>query len=92
MGLHAAGKIVPLPETVAKTPTETAYYLLSKTLCPHASTKLPASTGALENRLHWRLDVVMNEDQDRPRLGKGPNNIAALRRMALNVMQKDGIR
>src|SRR5450756_788256 len=41
------------------------------------------------HRLHWRLDVVMNEDQDRSRLGNGPNNLAVLRHMALNVMQKD---
>ena len=43
----------------------------------------------MENRLHWRLDVVMNEDQDRTRLGNGPQNLAVLRHMALNVMQKD---
>ena len=41
-------------------------------------------------QLHWRLDVVMNEDQDRSRLGNGPHNHAALRHMAMNVMQKDG--
>ncbi|HXA26136.1 MAG TPA: ISAs1 family transposase, partial [Acetobacteraceae bacterium] len=33
--------------------------------------------------------VVMNEDQDRTRLGNGPQNLAVLRHMALNVMQKD---
>jgi hypothetical protein len=31
----------------------------------------------------------MNEDQDRRRLGNGPNNLAVPRHMALNVMQKD---
>jgi predicted transposase YbfD/YdcC len=44
----------------------------------------------VENQLHWRLDVVMNEDQDRTRMGNGPQNLAILRHMALNVMQKDG--
>lgn len=39
--------------------------------------------------LHWRLDVVMNEDQDWTRLGNAPHNLAVLRHMALNVMQKD---
>jgi hypothetical protein len=43
----------------------------------------------VENRLHWRLDVVMNEDQQRNRSGNGPTNLAVLRHMALNVMQKD---
>jgi predicted nucleic acid-binding Zn ribbon protein len=32
----------------------------------------------------------MNEDQDRTRIGNGPQNLAVLRHMALNVMQKDG--
>jgi hypothetical protein len=41
------------------------------------------------HQLHWRLDVVMNEDQDRTRLGNGPQNLAVLRHIALNVMQKD---
>jgi adenylosuccinate synthase len=31
----------------------------------------------------------MNEDQDRTRLGNGPHNLAVLRHMALNAMQKD---
>jgi predicted transposase YbfD/YdcC len=31
----------------------------------------------------------MNEDHDRTRLGNGPNNLAVLRHMALDVMQKD---
>jgi hypothetical protein len=35
------------------------------------------------------MDVVMNEDQDRSRLGNGPNNLAVLRHMALNIMRKD---
>ena len=31
----------------------------------------------------------MNEDQDRNRSGHGPENLAVLRHMAMNVMQKD---
>jgi hypothetical protein len=31
----------------------------------------------------------MNEDQDRARLDNAPYNLAVLRHMALNVMQKD---
>jgi hypothetical protein len=31
----------------------------------------------------------MNEDQDRTRLDNAPHNLAVLRHMALNVIQKD---
>jgi hypothetical protein len=41
------------------------------------------------HKLHWCLDVNMNEDQTRNRLDNGPYNLAILRHMALNVMRKD---
>lgn len=34
--------------------------------------------------------MVMNEDQDRNRIGNAPHNFAVLRHMALNIVQKDG--
>ena len=39
----------------------------------------------IENGLHWVLDVVMNEDQARSRKDHGPENLAVLRRLALNL-------
>jgi predicted transposase YbfD/YdcC len=89
-GLAAIGKVVRTRETKAKTTTETAYYLLSSDLSPERFNEVVRSHWGVENRLHWRLDVVMNEDQDRSRLGHAPENLAVLRHMALNVMQKDG--
>jgi predicted transposase YbfD/YdcC len=88
-GLAAIGKVVRTRETMAKTTTETAYYLLSSDLSPERLNEVVRSHWGVENRLHWRLDVVMNEDQDRSRLGHAPENLAVLRHMALNVMQKD---
>ena len=35
--------------------------------------------------LNWVLDVVMNEDQARSRKDHGPENLAGLRRLALNL-------
>jgi predicted transposase YbfD/YdcC len=67
---------------------ETAYYLLSAALTPERFNEVVRQHRGVENRLHWRLDVVMNEDQDRTRLGNGPHNLAVLRHMVLNAMQK----
>jgi len=36
------------------------------------------------------LDVTMNEDQTRNRLDNGPQNLALLRRMALNLARLEG--
>jgi predicted transposase YbfD/YdcC len=88
-GLVAIGKVDRVRETAGKTTTETAYYLLSTALSGERLNQVVRSHWGVENRLHWRLDVVMNEDQDRTRLGNGPHNLAVLRHMALNVMQKD---
>jgi predicted transposase YbfD/YdcC len=88
-GLKAIGKVHRMRETAAKTTTETAYYLLGSALSPDRLNEVVRSHWGVENRLHWRLDVVMNEDQDRTRLDNGPENLAVLRHMALNVMQKE---
>ena len=88
-GLAAIGKLVRSREIAGKTTTETAYYLLSTPLTSERFSQVARSHWGIENQLHWRLDVVMNEDQDRSRLDNGPHNLAILRHMALNVMQKD---
>jgi len=43
----------------------------------------------VENRLHECLDVTMSEDSARNRMDSGPQNLAVLRHMALNVMRKE---
>jgi len=88
-GLAAIGKVVRSREAGDKTTAETAYYLLSLDLSAERLNEVVRSPWGVENRLHWRLDVVMNEDQARNRLGHGPQNLAVLRHMAINVMQKD---
>jgi len=88
-GLGAIGKVVRVRETQGKTTSETAFYLLSQTLSPERLNAIVRQHWEIENRLHWRLDVVMNEDQDRTRLGHGPENLAVLRHIALNLMQKE---
>ena len=88
-GLKCIGKITRTRETAAKTTTETAYYLLSKPMSAERFNEVVRAHWGIENRLHWRLDVVMNEDQDRNRMDNSPYNHAILRHMAMNVMQKE---
>jgi predicted transposase YbfD/YdcC len=88
-GLAAIGKVERSRETPGKTTTETAYYLLSTSLSPERLGGVARSHWGVENALHWRLDVVMNEDQDRTRKDNAPHNLAVLRHMAMNLLQKD---
>ena len=41
----------------------------------------------IENSLHWVLDVVMDEDHARNRRDHGPENLALIRRFALNLLR-----
>jgi predicted transposase YbfD/YdcC len=72
-----------------KTTFETAYYLLSTTVTPERFAQIVRSNWAIENSLHWCLDVIMNEDQARARMDNAPHNLAVLRHLALNAVRKD---
>jgi predicted transposase YbfD/YdcC len=71
-GLFAVGKVEQVRETAGKTTSETAYYLLCAPLTPERFNEVVRSHWGVDNRLHWRLDVVMNEDQEPQPLGKWP--------------------
>ena len=88
-GLAAIGKVIRTRESAAKVTTETAYYLLSAPLSAERLAHAARSHWALENTLHWCLDVIMNEDNARNRLDNGPYNLAILRHMALNLIRKE---
>jgi predicted transposase YbfD/YdcC len=74
-GLQAIGKIVRTRETGAKTTTETAYYLISATLSAERFGQVVRAHWAVENNLHWTLDVIMNVYRARNRHDNGPNNL-----------------
>lgn len=44
---------------------------------------------AIENELHWILDVAMNEDHNRVHKDHAPENMALLRHMALNLLKQE---
>jgi predicted transposase YbfD/YdcC len=43
----------------------------------------------IENTLHWSLDVTFNEDHSRIRKDHAAENIASLRRVALNLLRQE---
>jgi predicted transposase YbfD/YdcC len=92
-GLAAVGRVLRTRQTtiraIGQTTTETAYYLLSAPLSAARFGDAVRAHWGVENRLHWMLNVVMNEDQVRSRLDNSPYNLAILRHMALNLMQRD---
>ena len=45
---------------------------------------------ALGIRSSWRLDAVIDKEQDRTRMGHGPAKHAELRQTAINAIEKEG--
>jgi predicted transposase YbfD/YdcC len=84
-GLRAIGKVVARREVAGEITVETRYYLLSTVLGPDRFNEVVRRHWDIENGLHWVLDVVLNEDQARNRKDHGPENLALLRRLALNL-------
>lgn len=86
-GLAAVGKVEAVREAEGRAGTETRYYLMSRKLSPEELLEAVRSHWAIENSLHWVLDVQMGEDDLRNRTGNGPENLAAVRRLALNIVR-----
>jgi len=63
------------------------YYLLSKWIPARKFLRVVRSHWAIENQLHWMLDVTFGEDGSRTRKDNGPENLAILRRLALNILR-----
>ena len=89
-GLGAIGKMVRTREIAGKSTTETSYYLLSTPLSAERFAEAARAHWGVENSLHWVLDVTMNEDQARHCKDNGAENIALLRRLALNLARLEG--
>src|SRR2546427_10230017 len=45
----------------------------------------------IENKLHWSLDVTFNEDRCRIRKAYAPENVAAVRHIALNLLRQEHV-
>ena len=64
----------------------TRYYLSSARLTPERFAEVVRAHWAIENGLHWVLDVTFDEDRARNRKDHGPENLAILRRLTLNLL------
>lgn len=68
-------------------PPAVRYYLLSKYIPAKRLLQIVRSHWGIENQLHWVLDVVFDEDGSRTRKHNAPENLAILRRFALNIIR-----
>jgi predicted transposase YbfD/YdcC len=74
------------------TSRETRYYLSSLTGEVDAFATAVRGHWGIENTQHWVLDMAFREDESRVRVGHAAENLALLRRIALNLIRLDGSR
>lgn len=69
--------------------TETAYFISSRTASADFFLDAVRGHWAIENRLHWSLDVTFREDHNQTRNGFATENLALIRRLALVLLKRE---
>lgn len=88
-GLRSVGMVEAVREVDGKTTTERRYYLSSLSLDVGTFARAVRGHWGVENKLHWVMDVCFREDQSRARTGYAAENLATLRRLALNLLKRE---
>ena len=87
--LNSIAKVVRQRRIGQTLTTETAYYISSLQNDAQLLLSCSRSHWAVENSLHWVLDVAFQEDHARYRQADGAENFALLRKLALNLLRQD---
>jgi predicted transposase YbfD/YdcC len=68
-------------------PAIVRFYLLSAPLSAERMLDVARTHWSIENQLHWVLDVAFDEDRVRSRKDNAPQNLALIRKLALNIIR-----
>jgi predicted transposase YbfD/YdcC len=88
-GLTSIGMVESRRTVKGKRAVERRYYLSSLPLNAAKFAQAVRQHWSIENPLHWSLDVTFREDQSRARTKYAAQNLATLRRLALNLIRND---
>ncbi len=88
-GLAAAARIDCLRRIGGKEERHTRYVALARLLDPAEALRVVRVHRSIENNQHWLPDVAFGEDRIATRHDNTAENLAVLRRLALNLMRTD---
>ena len=88
-GLRSVGLVESIREIGGHRTLERRYYLSSLPMGVANFSRAVRGHWGVENKVHWVLDVCFREDQSRARAGHAAENLATLRRLALNLLKRD---
>ena len=87
-GLKAIVVVQATREIGSKTEHETRLYITSSSLQAAELGPNIRSHWAIENSLHWVMDMVFRDDECRVRTRHAPANFSTLKHMALNLLRR----
>ena len=87
--LRSVGMVESIRELNGQSTMERRYYLSSLALGVNTFARAVRSHWGVENKVHWVMDVCFREDQSRARAGYAAENLATLRRLALNLLKNE---
>lgn len=87
-GLAMIGEVEATTTRDGRTTTTRRFYLSSAKLDAAGFARAVRAHWAIENSLHWVLDVGFDEDRARNRRDHGPENLATLRKLTLNLLRR----
>jgi predicted transposase YbfD/YdcC len=87
-GLQGVVMVQSTRQLEARTEQETRFYITSLTLPAHQIGPMVRQHWAVENSLHWVLDMVFRDDECRVRTQHAPANFTTLKHMALNLLRR----
>jgi predicted transposase YbfD/YdcC len=73
----------------AKTSVHRRYYITTLPADAKRIAHAIRNHWGIENRLHWVLDTSFREDESRVRTSNAPQNLAALRHIAINLIRSE---
>ncbi len=87
-GLNGVVVIDSRREINGKIERETRLYITSLTLPAHSLGAIVRSHWAIENSLHWVMDMVFRDDECRVRTHNAPANFTTIKHIALNLTRR----
>ncbi len=87
--LNSLVKLLTLRTTPTKTEVSLRYFISSWSASAQEFLHAIRDHWQIENGLHWVLDIAFREDAARIRKDHAPQNMATLRRLALNLLKQE---
>jgi len=86
--MNAVVVVENLREINGKITNETRFYITSLVTLANAVGPMIRAHWAIENSLHWVMDMVFRDDECRVRTDNAPANFATCRHIAYNLTRK----